>query len=143
MPNFLSTADMLAANVRDLMGRASDPAGTLTNAICEMELAVAEGEREIATAKERRAALATEMARHQGSREQWRERVYKALECDDLTLAVVAMSRKAEHDQIIAAIEAEQTAINDAIAVYERRCAGLRAKLAEAGRIRAPMGSPS
>lgn len=141
MSLFSSIADILATNIRDLFDRADDPEETLAGAICEIELAAADIERETAKARERHEALARQLARHQTSREQWRGRVYKALDAGDLTLAVVAMGRKSEDEQVIAAIEAEQTRITAAITFQERQLAGLRAKLAEASRIRAGVAS--
>lgn len=131
---FRRITDIISANLNDMADRFEDPETMLKQAVREMEQAVDDAldsaVNVVATEK-----LATkQLEKHRADAQLCQERARQALAAQDEAAARRAVTRKVQHDSIIAALEDQQTAAAASSNKLRRQIDAMRAKLAEAKR---------
>lgn len=131
---FRRFGDIVSANLNDLVDRFEDPEKMLRQAIREMEEAVASALNGAAKVVANEKLLAQQLAENRRQAEHWHERACQAVRDGDDQRARRALVRKAEHEQLIPALEDQKTATQQAGRKLRRQIDGMRARLAEAKR---------
>ncbi len=126
--------DIVSANLNDLVDRFEDPEKMLRQAIREMEAAVDSALQSAARVVANEKLLAKQLNEHRRQAEHWHGRARQAVADADEPLARRALVRKAEHEQLIPALEDQHTATQAAGRKLRRQLDGMRAKLSEAKR---------
>lgn len=134
MPLFRRIADILSANLNEMIDRFEDPETMLKQAVREMEQAVTaaleSGVRVVAHEK----LLARQLADDRSQVDVWRERARQAVRAGDDDLARRAISRQLEQEQLVGALEDQHAAACETSTRLRRQIDGLRVKLTEAKR---------
>lgn len=132
MPIFRRIADILSANVNDLIDRFEDPEAMLRQAVREMEEGVEQTMSAAAKsiAGERLLAKQLEEQRRQGEQQQSRARA--AVTRHDDAAARLALAARARHDKLAAALADQLAAARTQNARLRRQLDALRVRLAEA-----------
>lgn len=132
MPIFRRIADILSANVNDLIDRFEDPEAMLRQAVREMEDAVEQTMSAAAKslAGERLLAKQLEEQRRQSELQQSRARA--AVSRQDDAAARMALAARARHDKLAAALADQIAAAQTQNARLRRQLDALRVRLAEA-----------
>jgi phage shock protein A len=131
---FKRISDIVSANLNDLTEQYEDPEKMLKQAVREMDDSIAEVTQQTAKAMANAKTLSRELERNRTQGGQWRDRAAKAVESGDDDLARKALARKNEHEKLVAALEDQLQAADEASAALQRQLAGMKAKLAEAKR---------
>ena len=131
---FKRMADILSANLNEMTEQFEDPEMMLKQAIREMETSIAEATKETAKAMAGQKLLAKELANNSTQANLWQERAQKAIESGDDDFARKALGRKLEHDKLVAALNDQSSAADEATQTLRRQLDGMKAKLAEAKR---------
>lgn len=112
------TADILAANLNDLVDRFEDPARMLRQALREMESLVEANRAAVARSIASETLLARSQQRHAEQADLWRKRAVDAVADGDDALARRALERKREHERGARSVEqqlVETRAANDTL----------------------------
>lgn len=131
---FQRIADIISANLNDLTDQFEDPEAMLRQAIREMETSINEVTGETAKAMANEKLLVRELDRNRQQAAEWQGRATKAVDAGDDDLARKALSRKKEHDQLVAALQDQLDSAREASGVLHRQLDAMKAKLAEAKR---------
>jgi phage shock protein A len=131
---FRRISDIVSANLNELTEEYEDPELMLKQAVREMEESIADATQQTAKAMANEKTLTRELERNRQQADQWRERAEKAVEARDDDLARKALSRKNEHQKLVAALEDQLEAARDANQSLRRQLDGMKAKVAEAKR---------
>lgn len=131
---FKRISDIISANLNDLTEGFEDPEQMLKQAIREMEETIADVTNQTAKAMANEKTLARELERNRTQRQQWQSRAEKAIEEGNDDLARKALTRKNEHEKLVAALEDQLKSAEEASASLRCQLAAMKAKLAEAKR---------
>ncbi len=131
---FKRISDIISANLNELTESFEDPELMLKQAIREMETSINEVTEQTAKAMANEKTLNRELERNRQQAEEWKGRASKAVDAGDDDLARRALSRKKEHDKLVAALEDQLEAAGEASGVLKRQLDAMKAKLAEAKR---------
>lgn len=131
---FKRISDIVSANLNELAEGYEDPELMLKQAVREMEESIADATQQTAKAMAHEKTLTRELERNRQHAEQWRARAEKAVESGDDELARKALSRKNEHQKLVAALEDQLTAAQDTSQTLRRQLDGMKAKVTEAKR---------
>ena len=132
MPIFRRIADILSANVNDLIDRFEDPESMLRQAVREMETAVEQTMNAAAKSIASERLLARQLEEHRRQSGQCHERAKAAVDRQDDAAARAALSAKAGHDKLAAALADQLTSAGKHNARLRRQLDALRVRLAEA-----------
>ncbi len=131
---FQRISDILSANMNELTEQFEDPEKMLKQAIREMEDSIAEVTQQTAKTMAHEKTLSRELERNRTGSQEWQQRAVKAVEAGDDALARKALTRKNEHENLVAALEDQLGAARDCCSTLQHQLAGMQAKLAEAKR---------
>lgn len=131
---FKRLSDIMTANVNDMLDRAEDPEKMMKQIIREMDEAIQGAKRNVAQAIAGEKKLGKELETNKRLRDEWHKKAQEAVALDREDLARKALTRKKEHESVIAGlepqhVEAEKTAEN-----LRKTLGALQAKLADAKR---------
>lgn len=131
---FRRISDIVSANLNDLVDDFEDPEQMLRQAVREMEESIAEMTQQTAKTMANEKTLVRELDRNRQQVEQWQGRAVSAVEAGDDNLAKKALSRKNEHQKLVAALEDQLEIAREASGTMKRQLDGMKAKLAEGKR---------
>ena len=131
---FKRISDIISANLNELTEQFEDPEKMLKQAVREMEASIAEVTGQTAKAMANEKTLARELERNRAQRDQWQDRAEKAVEDGNDGLARKALARRNENEKVVAALEDQIEAAQEASGTLKRQLAAMKAKLAEAKR---------
>ncbi|MEN6406010.1 MAG: PspA/IM30 family protein [Thermoguttaceae bacterium] len=131
---FKRISDIISANLNDMADGLEDPERMLKQAVREMEETIAEVTSQTAKAMANETTLQRELDRNRSQRQQWQSRAEKAVEEGSDDLARKALARKNEHDKLVAALQDQLNAAQEASANLRCQLAAMKAKLAEGKR---------
>lgn len=134
MPLFRRIADIVSANLNEMVARFEDPETMLRQAVREMDEAVGVALDRAVSAVAHEKLLTRELAENRRQAERWQVRARKALEAGEEDLARRALAHRIEHERLVATLEDQQATASAASVRLRRQIDGLRAKLAEAKR---------
>jgi phage shock protein A len=132
MPLFRRIADIVSANLNEMVERYEDPEKMLRQAVREMERALGVGLDRAVAAVAHEKLLARQSTEHRRQAERWHRRAVAAVEAGDDPLSRRAISRRMEHEKFAARIEDLQAAASDASHKLRRQIEAMREKLSEA-----------
>jgi phage shock protein A len=138
---FKRIGDIISANLNDMTEHFEDPEKMLKQAIREMEESIADLTQQTAKVMANEKTVSRELERNRQQSAQWQDRAAKAVDAGDDDLARRALSRKKEHEKLIAALEDQLKAAEESTAVLRRQLDAMRAKLAEAKRTQATLAA--
>lgn len=138
---FERISDIISANLNELTESLEDPELMLRQAIREMETSINEVTEQTARAMANEKTLARELERNRKQAEEWKDRASQAVDAGDDDLARRALSRKKEHDKLVAALEDQLDAAREPVGVLKRQLDAMKAKLAEAKRNHATLAA--
>lgn len=136
---FNRIGDIVSANLHDMVERFENPQAMLRQAIREMEQAIALSQDRAVEVIASQKLLARQAAENRRAFEHWQAMAHQAVGANDDASARRALTRKAEHQKLLAALDEEQQAAGETAARLRRQIAALRAKLAEARRRQATL----
>jgi len=131
---FRRISDIVSANLNDLVDDFEDPEQMLRQAVREMEESIAEMTQQTAKTMANEKTLQRELDRNRQQVEQWQGRAMSAVEAGDDELAKKALTRKNEHQKLVAALEDQLQTAREATGTMKRQLDGMKAKLAEGKR---------
>ncbi len=131
---FKRISDIISANLNDLTEGFEDPEQMLKQAIREMEETIAEVTSQTAKAMANGKTLVRELERNRAGQQQWQGRAEKAIEEGNDDLARKALTRKNEHEKLVAALEDQLKSAEEASVSLRCQLSAMKAKLAEAKR---------
>ncbi len=131
---FRRISDIISANLNDLTEGFEDPEKMLKQAVREMEQTIAEVTGQTAKAMANETTLSRELERNRTQQQQWQGRAEKAVEEGNEDLARKALTRKNEHEKLVAALADQLEAAQEASASLRCQLAAMKAKLAEGKR---------
>lgn len=131
---FKRISDIISANLHDLTEQFEDPEVMLRQAIREMETSINEVTEQTAKAMANEKVLTRELERNRKQSEEWQGRAAQAVAESNDDLARKALSRRREHDKLVAALQDQLDAAGEASGVLKRQLDAMKAKLAEAKR---------
>jgi phage shock protein A len=131
---FKRISDILSANFNELVDGFENPEKLLKQAIREMEESIAKATEETAKALASEKITAKALKTNQVQTTQWLERAEQAVQAGDDELARKAIKRKQEHEKLVAALEDQLTASQEAAQALKRQLEAMKAKLTEAKR---------
>lgn len=134
MSFFKRISDIISANLNDLVEDFENPEQMLRQAVREMEESIAEMTQQTAKTMANEKTLTRELDRNRQQVEQWQGRAMAAVEAGDDELAKKALSRKNEHQKLVAALEDQLETAREASGTMKRQLDGMKAKLAEGKR---------
>jgi len=132
MPIFRRIADILSANVNDLIDRFEDPEAMLRQAVREMETAVEQTMNAAAKSIASERLLTRQLAEHRRQSDRFQELARAAVARQDDAAARAALTSKAGHDKLAAAMEDQLASAGKQNARLRRQLDALRVRLAEA-----------
>jgi phage shock protein A len=131
---FQRISDILSANMNEMVESWEDPEMMLKQAIVEMEQSIDEAKRNVAKTMANEKVVAKELLGNQQHAEQWQARAEQAIEAGDDALAKKALTRKQEHDKVVAALLDQHSAAKEASVTLRRQLEAMQAKLVDAKR---------
>ena len=131
---FRRISDIVSANLNELTEGYEDPELMLKQAVREMEDSIAEATSQTAKAMANEKTLQRELDRNRQSAQQWRDRAQTAVATGDDESARKALTRKHEHETLVAALADQLEAAREASQALRRQLEGMKAKVAEARR---------
>ena len=130
---FRRTADILAANLNDLVDRFEEPERMLRHAIREMETLLSATSSAVARSIATEKVLTKARADHSSQAVEWRRRAAEAVDAGEDALARRAIARKLDHERAMAAMDRQLSDAREANGTLRRQLDFLRDKHAEAG----------
>jgi phage shock protein A len=131
---FERIGDVLSANLNDLVEKFEDPERMLRQAIREMESAVELARQETARAMADARMVHRSLAEHQAQARDWQGRAEQAVLAGDDDRARRALARQREYDKLVAALNDQAAAADEASQTLRRQLEAMQARLAEARR---------
>jgi phage shock protein A len=131
---FQRISDILSANMNEMVEGWEDPEMMLKQAIQEMQQSIEESKRNVARTMANEKIVAKELLSNQQHAELWQSRAEQAVEAGDDALGKKALSRKQEHDKVVAALLDQHSAAQEASVTLRRQLEGMQAKLVDAKR---------
>ena len=131
---FKRISDIISANLNDMVDDFEDPEQMLRQAVREMEESIAEMTEQTAKAMANEKTLVRELDRNRQQVGKWQDRAMAAVDAGDDEMAKKALSRKNEHQKLVAALEDQLVAARQASGTMKRQLDGMKAKLAEGKR---------
>ncbi len=141
MGMFKRISDIISANFNELTEQFEEPELMLKQAIREMETSINEVTEQTAKAMASEKTVHRELDRNRQQAEEWKGRATQAVDAGDDELARRALSRKKEHEKLIAALEDQLESAHEASTVLRRQLDAMKAKLAEAKRNHATLAA--
>ncbi len=129
---FKRISDVLTANLNDLVDRVEDPERMIKQLIREMEENVNSAREGVIDALASEKQLARELDSQRRQAEDWYNRARRALEIGNETLAREALTRKKEHDDIVANLQASWESARRTSERLKAQLRALETKLEEA-----------
>lgn len=129
---FKRISDVLTANLNDLVDRVEDPERMIKQLIREMEENVNSAREGVIDALASEKQLAKELDSQRRQAEEWYNRARRALETGNETLAREALTRKKEHDGIVANLQASWESSRRTSERLKAQLRALETKLEEA-----------
>lgn len=129
---FKRISDVLTANLNDLVDRVEDPERMIKQLIREMEENVNSAREGVIDALASEKQLAKELDSQRRQAEDWYNRARRALETGNEALAREALTRKKEHDGIVASLQASWESARRTSERLKAQLRALEAKLEEA-----------
>jgi phage shock protein A len=135
MPNiFKRISDVITANINDLIDRVEDPERMIKQIIREMEENIHQAKEGVIDAIASEKQLQKEVEEHRRQSSEWQGKAEAALQQGKEDLARAALTRKKEHDRILASLEPAWEAAVNTSASLKAQLRALEAKLEEAKR---------
>jgi phage shock protein A len=131
---FKRISDIISANLNDLTDGFEDPERMLKQAVREMEETIAEVTSQTAKAMANETTLSKELDRNRIQQQQWQSRAEKAVQEGNDELARKALTRKSEHEKLVAALKEQLASAQEASASLRCQLAAMKAKLSEGKR---------
>lgn len=131
---FKRISDIISANFNDLVEEYEDPEQMLRQAVREMEEAIARARPDVARAMANEKTISKELASNKAQCQSWDGRARSAVESGDDALARKALERKKEYEKIVAALQDQQIAAQEASQMLRRQLEAMEAKLNDAQR---------
>jgi len=131
---FKRISDIVSANLNDMTEGFEDPERMLRQAVREMEETIAEVTNQTAKAMANETTLSRELERNRVQQQQWQARAEKAVEEGSEDLARKALTRKNEHEKLVAALKDQLDAAQEASGSLRCQLAAMKAKMAEGRR---------
>ncbi len=131
---FKRISDILSANINHLLDKAEDPEKMIKQVINEMYEKIQEARTATAQAIAAEKQLKKELDVNQQQVEEWRTKAMQTVEAGDDDLARKALSRKKEHEHIVAGLQTQWESSHAAAENLKVQFQALQAKLAEAKR---------
>ena len=125
-------SDVIAANLNDLVDRVEDPERMIKQLIREMEENISSAREGVIDAVASEKQLAKELDSQRQQAEEWQRRARLALESGNEALAREALTRKKEHDGIVANLDASWQSARRTGERLKSQLRALEAKLEEA-----------
>lgn len=129
---FRRVNDIISANLNDLIDRFEDPEAMLRQAIREMEAAIDDSMHAAAQVIAEERLLTRQLDELHRSSERLRDRAAAAVQRGEDSVARSALSQKAEHDKLIAALDDQLQSAGRHSAKLRRQVAAMRVRLGEA-----------
>jgi phage shock protein A len=129
---FKRISDVLTANLNDLVDRVEDPERMIKQLIREMEENVNSAREGVIDALASEKQLAKELDSQRRQSEEWYNRARRALETNNETLAREALTRKKEHDDIVANLQGSWESARRTSERLKAQLRALETKLEEA-----------
>ena len=129
---FKRISDVLTANLNDLVDRVEDPERMIKQLIREMEENVNSAREGVIDALASEKQLAKELDSQRRQADDWYNRARRALETGNETLAREALTRKKEHDGIVANLQASWESSRRTSERLKAQLRALETKLEEA-----------
>jgi phage shock protein A len=140
---FQRVSDIISANLNEMAEHFENPEQMLKQAIREMESSITAATNETAKALANEKLLGRELENNQTQASRWEKRAEQAVSSGDDELAKKALSRKAEHEKLVDALEDQLKSATSASSSLKRQLEAMKAKLAEAKRSLATLGARS
>ena len=131
---FRRIGDIVSANLNEMIDHFEDPEKMLKQAVREMERAVTAALDAAVKVVANEKLLAKQLAENRRQADRWHDRAGQAVDAGDDALARRALTRKVQHEELVAALEDQQAAATETSRKLRRQIDGMRAKLAEAKR---------
>ena len=129
---FKRISDVIAANLNDLVDRVEDPERMIKQLIRELEETISSAREGVIDAVASVKQLAKELDSQRRQAGEWHQRARLALESGNETLAREALTRKKEHDGIVANLDASWQSARRTGERLKSQLRALEAKLEEA-----------
>ena len=136
---FRRIGDIISANLNEMIDHFEDPEKMLKQAVREMEQAVAAALDSAVKAVANEKLLSKQLAENRRQAQRWQHRAGEAVATGDDDLARRAITRKIQHEKLVAALEDQHTAAAETSAKLRRQIEGMRAKLTEVKRMLAAL----
>jgi phage shock protein A len=140
---FQRFSDIVSANLNEMAEHFENPEQMLKQAIREMESSITSATGETAKALANEKLLHRELEMNQSQAARWQKRAETAVTAGDDELARKALSRKAEHEKLVDALEDQLKSAVSAAGSLKRQLEGMKVKLAEAKRSLATLSARS
>jgi phage shock protein A len=134
MSIFKRIQDIVSANLNDLVTEYENPEQMLRQAIREMEDAIHKARPDVARSMGNEKTIAKELASNEAQCSTWDNRAQSAVEAGDDALARKAIERRKEYEKVVAALQDQHTAAQEASQMLRRQLAAMEAKLTDAQR---------
>ena len=136
---FRRIGDIISANLNEMIDHFEDPEKMLKQAVREMEQAVTAALDSAVKAVANEKLLSKQLAENRRQAQRWQHRAGEAVATGDDDLARRAITRKIQHEKLVAALEDQHTAAAETSAKLRRQIEGMRAKLTEVKRMLAAL----
>jgi phage shock protein A len=138
---FKRISDIISANFNEMVEDFEDPELMLKQAIREMEQSINEVTEQTAKAMANEKMIRRELERNRSQAESWQSRAETSLVDGDEDLARKSLSRKREHEKLVAALQDQLESALEASGTLRRQLDAMKAKLAEAKRNHATLAA--
>lgn len=132
MAIFQRIADIISANINDMIDKAEDPEKMVKQLIIEMEQDVDECTQSLGQVMGSQKVAAKELADAKAKSADWNDKAKIALKAGNEELAKKALDRKVATDQQVAQLQASYDQLTEQVDKLKRQVEALRAKLDEA-----------
>jgi phage shock protein A len=136
---FKRISDIISANFNEMVEDFENPELMLKQAIREMEQSINEVTEQTAKAMANEKTIQRELERNRAQAETWQTRAEKSLADGDEELARKSLSRRREHEKLVAALQDQRQSAQEAAGTLRRQLDAMKAKLAEAKRSHATL----
>jgi phage shock protein A len=134
MSLFKRLADIIKANINDLLSRAEDPEKMLNQMLIEMREQLSKAKRQVAVAIADEKKLRRQLDEQLAEMRRWEQRAMVALQKGDETLAKRALARKKEHEKLAEEFRRQWEAQAQSVEQLKSALRNLQNKIEEAKR---------
>jgi phage shock protein A len=131
---FSRLAQLIKSNLNDLISQSEDPEKMLNQVVLEMSNQLIEAKKQVATSIADEKRLAKQLEQEAANATEWERRAMMALRAGNEELAKEALSRKKEHDQLVATYQDQWSKQKAAVEQLKRALRMLNDKIEEAKR---------